>query len=142
MAVDSEGRLYLADQNALRIRRVDAAGIITTVAGNPAYNALSPTDSRGPKLYTWPIALAVDKAGSIYFGAGGDAWADFTCPSKSPTLSGLAAANVEIMMQSMRIIGLRIVVGKDADYLPWNGARFILRQGPDGVVSHVLGKRP
>jgi sugar lactone lactonase YvrE len=142
LAVDSEGAVYLSDQNALRIRKVGSDGIVTTVAGNPAFNALSPFDSGKPKLYMWPTALAVDKAGTIYFGTGGDAWADYVGPPTytSPTLGGLAAANVQIIQQTVRLIGLRIIAAKDADYLPWNGARFILKQSKNGEASPVLGK--
>jgi len=34
VAVDSAGNLYIADQSNRRVRKVDAAGVITTVAGN------------------------------------------------------------------------------------------------------------
>ncbi len=66
VAVDAAGNLYIADSNNRRIRRVDADGTITTVAGNgmdghggddgPATNA-----SLHP-----PPAVTVDIAGNLY----------------------------------------------------------------------------
>ena len=34
LTLDSAGNIYIADQNHHRIRKVDRAGVITTVAGN------------------------------------------------------------------------------------------------------------
>jgi trimeric autotransporter adhesin len=36
VAADSGGNIFITDQNNQRIRKVNAAGFITTVAGNPA----------------------------------------------------------------------------------------------------------
>jgi uncharacterized protein (TIGR03437 family) len=64
VAVDSQGNLYIADTLNNRIRRVDAAGIITTFAGTGAIG-------RGPdnvvatssSLY-YPAGVAVDSSGT------------------------------------------------------------------------------
>jgi sugar lactone lactonase YvrE len=66
VAIDSAGNFYIADTNNQRIRKVDTAGIITTVAGNgtagfggdngPAVNA---------QLHQ-PISVAVDSAGNLF----------------------------------------------------------------------------
>jgi sugar lactone lactonase YvrE len=65
IAVDMEGNLFIADLDNHRIRKVDANGIITTVAGNG-------TDSyaRDGVLATktglvWPEGLAVDAVGNL-----------------------------------------------------------------------------
>ena len=64
--VDSSGNLYIADLRDHRIRRVDAAGIITTIAGTgvPGFSG-----DDGPALHAqiWnPSGLAVDGAGNLF----------------------------------------------------------------------------
>lgn len=62
VAVDAAGNLYVADTFGLRLRRVDPAGIITTVGG--AYGG-----DDGPAVDAhlgYPADLAVDRAGNVY----------------------------------------------------------------------------
>lgn len=66
VAVDHTGNLYIADTYNARIRKVDTAGIITTVAGN---GALASTGDGGPATSAGlflPMGVAVDGAGNIY----------------------------------------------------------------------------
>jgi sugar lactone lactonase YvrE len=66
VAVDSAGNVYIADALAQVVRKVNAAGVITTVAGNPAATSLGdggPATSAG--LYA-PTGVAVDGAGNLY----------------------------------------------------------------------------
>jgi sugar lactone lactonase YvrE len=66
LAVDASGNLYIADTGNHRIRRVDPAGVITTVAGNGS----SGVDGEGvPATLAStgePRAVAVDGAGNLY----------------------------------------------------------------------------
>ena len=66
LAVDKAGNLYIADSGNHRIRRVDAAGTITTIAGTgePGY-AGDGGLAREAQLDS-PIALAMDGAGNLY----------------------------------------------------------------------------
>jgi trimeric autotransporter adhesin len=66
MAVDTAGSLYIADTNNNRIRKVTAAGEISTIAGNGNWGY---SGDGGPATIAWlnsPTGLAVDTAGNLY----------------------------------------------------------------------------
>ena len=66
VAVDSAGNLYIADYLNQRIRKVDASGTITTVAGN---GTLGYSGDGGPATSAeldQPYGVAVDSAGNLY----------------------------------------------------------------------------
>ena len=66
VAVDGAGNLYIADSENYRIRRVDASGIITTVAGT---GSIGFSGDGGPAIraqIAWPARVAVDGAGNLY----------------------------------------------------------------------------
>lgn len=66
VALDAQGNLYIADTGNGRIRKVDTAGIITTVAGRG--NGITLGDG-GPALnaqFFNPSDVAVDAQGNIY----------------------------------------------------------------------------
>jgi hypothetical protein len=67
IAVDNAGNIYIADDNDYRIRKIDVAGIITTIAGTgvAGYTADGGLVTAA-KIYD-PMALAVDAAGNVYF---------------------------------------------------------------------------
>ena len=63
VAVDGSGNLYIADTDNDRIRKVDAAGVISTVAGG-GYGG-----DGGPAVAAqldWPFDVALDGAGNLY----------------------------------------------------------------------------
>ncbi len=65
LEVDAAGSFYFIDSEGLRIRKVDAAGIITTVAGNGS----SGTAADGSLARLSPMepgAIGVDGAGNLY----------------------------------------------------------------------------
>jgi uncharacterized protein (TIGR03437 family) len=69
VVVDGAGNLYYADSTAQRIRRISAAGIITTIAGAGAYNAPGFAGDGGPAisaLLATPLGLALSSGGNIY----------------------------------------------------------------------------
>src|SRR5271165_1354306 len=64
LAVDASGNLYIADQLNNRVRRVDTAGNITTVAGGGTNYGR--TGEAADAILNNPMHLAVDKAGNLY----------------------------------------------------------------------------
>jgi uncharacterized protein (TIGR03437 family) len=66
VAVDSAGNLYIADTNNNRIRKVSAAGTITTVAGSDVQGFSGDGRSAiGAALFR-PQGVALDSAGNLY----------------------------------------------------------------------------
>ena len=71
VAVDGAGNVYVTDDRNHRIRKVDAAGVITTIAGTgeTGYREGGFSGDGGPAteaaLY-YPRGVAVDGAGNVY----------------------------------------------------------------------------
>jgi RHS repeat-associated protein len=66
LELDDQGNLYFADTYNHCIRKVDAGGIITTVAGTGARGS-SPDGVRATEAqFTYPSHIAVDAAGNLY----------------------------------------------------------------------------
>ena len=67
VAVDALGNVYVSDTNSNRIRVINGAGVITTVAGTGSSGFLGDGGpSASAQLYN-PYGIAVDAAGSLYF---------------------------------------------------------------------------
>lgn len=66
LAVDAAGNIYFAERIDNRVRRVDPAGIITTIAGTgtPGYSGDGGPASRA-QIYN-PFGLATDSVGNLY----------------------------------------------------------------------------
>jgi uncharacterized protein (TIGR03437 family) len=70
IAVDRSGNLYIAEQNAYRVRKVTPAGIISTVAGTGQQGNQG---EGGPAIQAGlmnPTRVAVDTAGNLYIADG------------------------------------------------------------------------
>jgi uncharacterized protein (TIGR03437 family) len=73
VAVDSKDNVYISDFRTARIRRVGANGTITTVAGGAIYSATGGDGGPAVSAYLFePNAIALDKAGNLYIGEGGN----------------------------------------------------------------------
>ncbi|HVV56357.1 MAG TPA: SMP-30/gluconolactonase/LRE family protein, partial [Mucilaginibacter sp.] len=70
IASDNKGNLYVADCYNNTIRKIDAGGMVTTLAGKPAkpgkHNKGS-ADGKGPAAsFSHPCGIAVDGNGNVY----------------------------------------------------------------------------
>jgi trimeric autotransporter adhesin len=66
LAFDSAGNLYIADSENNRIRKVNAAGIISTVAGIGEYGYSGDGGSATGALLDGPMGVAYDLAGNLF----------------------------------------------------------------------------
>lgn len=64
VAVDAAGNLYISDSRNYRIRRVDASGIITTIAGNGEWK-YDGDDKPALEAAMAPAGVALDGAGGL-----------------------------------------------------------------------------
>src|ERR1035437_4513209 len=65
LAVDSAGKLYIADTSNSRIRKV-SNGVITTVAGNGTLGFSGDNGPAASAQFIFPAGMAVDSAGNVY----------------------------------------------------------------------------
>ena len=66
VAVDNFGNLYIAETASSRIRRLDLAGIITTIAGRGSFGSEGDGGPAADAKLGQPEGVALDGAGNIY----------------------------------------------------------------------------
>ena len=66
LAYDRQGNLYIADRGNYRVRRVDTAGTITTVAGNGAFRFGGDGGPSTAASLHWPMDVALDNGRNLY----------------------------------------------------------------------------
>ena len=64
IALDSAGNAYVADTANNTIRKVTAAGVVTTLAGQAGVSGSN--DGTGSALFNHPAGVAVDSSGNVY----------------------------------------------------------------------------
>jgi sugar lactone lactonase YvrE len=71
IAVDAAGIVYVADTGSHTVRKITAAGVVTTLAGLPEL-AGSDDGTAAAARFSSPNSLAVDGAGTLYVADGGN----------------------------------------------------------------------
>ena len=143
--IDATGNIYVADQGNNRIRKVNTAGIISTVAGN-GVPVFGNTGNGSPAIFAavdHMPSLSSDVAGNIYLPFGN-------------AVRKLNTAGVITQIAGNGIIGFSgdggpataaqvdNVVGAVSDkfgniYLAVNGSRRIRKVSPSGLISTIAG---
>jgi len=138
VAVDGAGNMYIADAGNNRIRMVDPAGVITTIAGI-ADNGFS-GDGGSPTLamLNHPWSVTVSSSGTVYLGD----MANFRVRAIIPAVSGLKPPAISangIVNGSSFAIGLAVAPGSLAAIF---GSDFASSPAAAGTVPlpTILGK--
>jgi hypothetical protein len=103
VAVDAAGTLYIADRGNYRIRKVDAGGTITTVAGNGTPGFSGDGGAAPSARLNSPYDVALDTVGNLYIADSGNhrirkvgpagGYVDATSPSVAANIAGAEGAN-------------------------------------------------
>ena len=117
VAVDDMGNVYIADTNNNRIRKVDAAGIISTLAGTGEDGYSGDGGPAAEAQLSLPFSVAADGAGNIYI-AGNDRIRKVDAAGNISTFAGM---------------GIRGYIG---DGGPAAAARF---NAPHGIAADAAG---
>ncbi|HEX7415472.1 MAG TPA: hypothetical protein VF411_15635, partial [Bacteroidia bacterium] len=73
LAIDAKGNIYVSDAFAHKLRKIDAAGIITTIAGTNKSGFSGDEGLAIKAQLNNPYNVAVDGAGNVYFTDNGNA---------------------------------------------------------------------
>jgi sugar lactone lactonase YvrE len=92
IAADGAGNLYVTDSDNNTVRRINPAGVVTTLAGSPSQSGSADGTGSAARFLS-PIGIAVDGAGNLYVGDGdNDTIRKLSIPS-IPAQSGLTGSS-------------------------------------------------
>lgn len=143
IAIDATGNLFVADQLNNAIRKVTAAGVVTTVTGraNPYSAVNGPVATAG---FFYPYRLALDDLGNLYVAeAGNNIVRKISADGMVSTLAGTALAfgSADGQGPAARFRGVSGITTDRAGnvYVADGGNRTIRKITPGGVTTTILG---
>ncbi|HEX8517110.1 MAG TPA: hypothetical protein VF868_13015 [Bacteroidia bacterium] len=66
MDFDKSGNLYISDNGSRKVRKIDLAGIISTVAGNGSGGSTGDGGLATSASFSYPFAISVDTTGNLF----------------------------------------------------------------------------
>jgi hypothetical protein len=142
VATDASGNLYFADELNYRIRKIDAAGIISTVAGNGIAGFAGDGGPATAAQFT-PTGVAVDGAGNIYV-ASVNRVRKINTAGIVTTVAGTGIAGYSGDGGAGTLAKLNQPVGVAVDdlgnvYISDQYSYRIRKVSPDGIISTIAG---
>jgi sugar lactone lactonase YvrE len=143
LAVDSAGTVFVADTGSDTVRKVTAAGVVTTIAGSP--DASGAADGAGAAArFSSPSGVVVDGAGTIYVAdLGNDTIRVVTPAGQVTTLAGAASqfgtADGQGAAARFANPGGIAIDGAGSLYTTDRPADTIRKVTPAGLVSTLAG---
>jgi uncharacterized protein (TIGR03437 family) len=145
LAADSAGRFYLADLRNHRVRRVNAAGVIATVAGNGTAGFAGDGGPATAAALNSPAAVALDAIGNIYVAdTSNNRVRKIDANGTITTLAGAGVAGYSGDGGPANIATLNRPAGVAADtagnvYISDTGNHAIRKVSAAGVISTLAG---
>ena len=146
IAVDGTGTVYVADRDNNTIRKISAAGVVTTFAGSPGPPGAA--DGTGPAArFSGPRGVALDSAGNVYVGdTGNHTIRKITPGAVVATLAGSAGVSGSFdgagNTARFNLPSGIAVDGNGNIYVADSGNYTIRKITPSGVVSTLAGLPP
>ena len=149
IAVDASGSVYVADFFSHAIRKLSAAGMVTTWAGQSAPPAMGSADGVGAAArFAYPSGLAIDKHGNLYVADTHSFTIRKITPTRTvTTLAGLAdhsgstdgagASARFSALSALAVDGRGNVYVTDFANIPIPPSGKYVKPGPAGVVRRI-----
>ncbi|MBI4625811.1 MAG: hypothetical protein HY736_21645, partial [Verrucomicrobia bacterium] len=145
VAADAGGNLFVADRGNSTIRKITAAGVVTTLAGTPGSNG-STDGSGGGARFNFPTSVAVDAGGNVFVADPNNSTIrKITAAGVVTTLAGLAgpsgigSADGTGGAARFNFPNGVAVDGSGNVFVADSGNNMIRRITPDGVVTTLAG---
>jgi len=139
IAVDSNGSVYVADYNNTKIRKITAAGVVSTLAGTGAQGS---ADGAGAAAtFSSLVGVAVDANGNVYV-ADANKIRKITAAGVVSTLAGTGAQGSADGAGAVATFNYPIGIAVDSNgtvYVADHDNRKIRKITPSGSVSTIAG---
>ncbi|MCL5994749.1 MAG: hypothetical protein M1546_01685, partial [Chloroflexi bacterium] len=145
VAVGSDGRVYIAEEVGQRVRRVDASGVITTVAGTGTPGFSGDGGPATSAMLSDPHAVAVAPDGTLYIAdRSNHRIRRVDTNGIITTVAGTGAygfsGNGGLATLAMINSPFGVALGPDSSlYIADEGNKRVRRVGPDGIITTVAG---
>ena len=135
VAVDRAGNIYIADTKNHRIRKVDTAGVITTIAGTGESGLGGDGGAATAAKFSYPRSVALDTSGNLYIADTGNDRIRRVTPTGIITTLVSGALYVEYLR--FDLAGNLLFVDADTVTFGHPGTYRIRKYTPQGVTSLV-----
>ena len=145
VAAGSDGAIYVADRRNHRIRRIDSAGIVTTIAGNGQSGGIEPGVPAIRAPLRWPWTVDVDSAGRVYIP---DPWNRRVYMVDNAGILRIVAGNGELDAGGDGGPAANAAVGQPEDvavsdtdtlYIADSFSSLIRKVTSDGIITTIAG---